>query len=430
MLTEMQIRQAKGREANYSITDGDGMRLVITPSGRKYWEFRYSFGDTRKSLYAGEHPALGLKAAREKCADYRRKLRDGIDPRAEIQANVARQISAPTIAALVETFDEKHLKTKRSRAEVMRMIKREIVEARVEGLRVGDVRVAQFSGRLINAIVDQIRDRDAQRVADHVQQLCGQLIKFAHQIHVTDAPPLPVMARRERPEIRTRNLDDAEIKLLWRELSIVATEANDRAKNARLAMQPGTALALKLLLVTGQRAGEVIGMKWDEIDGDTWTVPTERSKNKRAHRVPLTPLALDILATAKVLAAQSAYVFPSPLIPATPAEAQPIGRHSLNRALDRNLLTDANPAGRLALPQFTPHDLRRTMRTNLARVGVPVAIAERVINHLPESRLLAIYDQHGYAKEKRAALLRWERKLRSIINATTDSNVVSFTASR
>lgn len=424
MLTEMQIRQAKGRESNYSITDGNGLRLVVTPSGRKYWEFRYAFGDARRSLYPGEHPTLGLKAAREKCDDYRRKLRDGIDPRADIQANVARQINAPTIAALVDTFDEKHLRTKRSRDEVLRMIKREIVEARVEGVRVGDIKVSQFSGRLIVAIIDQIRTRGAQRVADHVQQLCGQLIKFAHEIHVQDAPPLPVLARRERPAIRTRNLDDGEIKTLWRELSTVETE------EPSLAMQPGTALALKLLLITGQRAGEVVGMKWSEIDGDTWTVPTERSKNKRAHRVPLTPLAVETLATTKALAAQSPYVFPSPLVPATPAEAQPIDRHSLNRALDRNLRTDDNPNGALALPKFTPHDLRRTVRTNLARLGVPVAIAERVINHLPESRLLAIYDQHGYDKEKRAALLRWDRKLRAIVGAKNDGNVVQCAASR
>lgn len=428
MLTELQIRQAKGRdEANYSITDGDGLRLVVTPSGRKYWEFRYKFGGVRRSLYPGEHPKLGLKQAREKCDDYRSKLRDGIDPKADIQANVARQINTPTIAALVDTFDEKHLKTKRSRAEVLRMIKREIVEARVEGVRVGDIKVSQFSGRLIVAIVDQIRDRGAQRVADHVQQLCGQLIKFAHEIHVQDAPPLPVLARRERPAIRTRHLDAGEIKTLWRALSRVEIEADDEG---RLAMQPGTALALKLLLITGQRAGEVVGMKWSEIDGDTWTVPTERSKNKRAHRVPLTPLAVETLATAKALAAQSPYVFPSPLVPATPAEAQPIDRHSLNRALDRNLRTDDNPDGRLALPKFTPHDLRRTVRTNLASLGVAVAIAERVINHLPESRLLAIYDQHGYDKEKRAALLRWDRKLRAIVDATTDNNVVQFAASR
>ena len=166
-------------------------------------------------------------------------------------------------------------------------------------------------------------------------------------------------------------------------------------------------LVLKMILLTGQRPGEVSGMTWDEIDADLWTIPAERMKGREPHTVPLCPMALAVLDQARVYLSGSPFVFQSDKKPGSP-----IIRQSVTRAVKDNL-------EKFGTEPFTPHDLRRTLRTMLAKLKVDEIVAEKVLGH-KLAGMLAVYNRHPYEKEKRQALTRWENELAKIIGEDID----------
>jgi integrase len=178
-------------------------------------------------------------------------------------------------------------------------------------------------------------------------------------------------------------------------------------------------LAMRMILCTGQRPGEVAGMSWDELKDGFWNIPAARMKGKEPQRVPLTPMVLDIIEQARPLSCDSRYVFRSSYV-----EDSPIKPHSLARALDRHRLEMGFTED---VPRFTPHDLRRTVRTRLAALGVSDVVAERVLGHKLQG-ILAVYNRYDYDQEKRQALELWERELQRIVgtDAPEPSNVLPF----
>ena len=197
-------------------------------------------------------------------------------------------------------------------------------------------------------------------------------------------------------------------------------------------------------------------MHTKEINGHWWTIPAERSKNGKEHRVYLTRLALEIISAEiediqrslivynlrmkkekkqelPIIIPYSGYIFPCP----HRDKEQPVDSHALPVAIRRNLewpLTDTKgkplyqkdgkPAteNKLGLEKFTPHDLRRTAATFMASMGFMDEIIDAVLNHVKQG-IIRTYNRHGYDKEKQQALEAWERKLKSIITAT-ESKVI------
>jgi integrase len=208
-----------------------------------------------------------------------------------------------------------------------------------------------------------------------------------------------------RAQPRARVLDDAEIRALWTVESC--------------GMHRLTSLVLKLIVLTGQRPGEVAGMHWDEIDGPTWTIPAgRRGKTGDAHTVPLTPLALELLEQARAevdrLAKRRSFAPTGHVFQTGPQGALTI--YGIDRAVSRyrQQLGNRDVPG---LGHWRAHDLRRTCRTGLSACGIAEEISERVIGHAHKG-IVAVYNQHRYDTEKRAALEAWERRLLAIINGT------------
>jgi integrase len=202
--------------------------------------------------------------------------------------------------------------------------------------------------------------------------------------------------------------------------------------------------ALKLILVTAQRPGEVIGLHSSEIDGGWWNIPAERAKNGKAHRVPLSPLATEIIgqaitearATRKVPADQeySGFIFPSP----HRKKEQSIDRHAMAIATMRNLAwpmadakgkplfnADGKPAteNRFGIDHFTPHDLRRTTATRIAESGEMDEVIDAILNHAKQG-VIKVYNQFKYDAQKQLALESWGRKLAAITTGTEGAKVI------
>jgi integrase len=267
------------------------------------------------------------------------------------------------------------------------------------------------------------------RAAAQVLLYARRLMDYATDRDLIPANPLAglkpgsiqVKGKRDplKAVVRARILDAAEIRGFWAGVETCGLH--------RL-----TALALKLVLVTGQRPGEVAGMHVDEINGRWWTVPaSRRGKTETDQTVFLTNSALTIVAEAKAEINRLSYRRREPpsghVFEAWPGK--PVNNAALARGVERSREAmrnrDAETWG-----HWTPHDLRRTMRTGLSACKVRPDIAELTIGHTKRG-IVAVYDQHGFEAERRAALEAWERRLSAIIegrdpDAQDGDNVVKL----
>jgi integrase len=165
----------------------------------------------------------------------------------------------------------------------------------------------------------------------------------------------------------------------------------------------------RMFLLTGQRRSEVATMCWDEVDGGVWTIPREKVKKDRPHTVPLTAAALDILASLRALPRMvddNGFVFTT-----TGGKSASSNFAKVKRELDRLS----------GVTGWTIHDIRRTVRSKLAELGVPREVARKVLNH-EDGKVDRIYNRHEYLGEKREALEKWEKKLISLSVTPTPSS--------
>jgi integrase len=270
----------------------------------------------------------------------------------------------------------------------------------------GKRKVTDITRRDAVLLIDKVRQR-APVGASRLQSVLVRMFNFAAERGIIDFSPLVGM-RRPKEKPRSRVLSDAEIKALWTGLDL---------ENKKIDIYAPTKLAVKMILLTGQRPGEVTNMRWGEIEGQTWTIPAGRAKNRQENRVPLCPMTLKALKAARMFSHPDCeYVFESSYKPRTP-----ITRQGVTRAVDRH------QAEMGIEEKFTPHDLRRTVRTRLAELGINDVVAERVLGHKLQG-VMGIYNRHGYDAEKRQALTRWEFRLAEIIGTGTErpDNIIPF----
>ena len=233
-------------------------------------------------------------------------------------------------------------------------------------------------------------------MANRVASLLAQMFKFGIHRAIVESSPVMLLYRpggKEKP--RSRALSAEELKAFLQKL-------DEACRFLRLPR------VLRVLLLTLQRRSELALAEWREFDlaGKTCTIPDAHAKSGKGHVVPLSDLAVEELRKLKVMAGGSRYVLPSR------DNSAPLDPKYLTRSVARCL----KRFQKHGVAAFTPHDLRRTGRTGLARLGVKPEIAERVLNHARE-RMEATYDVHDYLPEKREALERWAKQLADLRDA-------------
>ncbi len=395
MLTDRKIASAKSQDKRYEITDendhGRGTLLVrVAPTGGKTFVFRYYLQGKVKRLTLGEYgnqsSQLTLAQARAKAAEAVAKLEQGIDPaKDEIQKKVA-ATSVPTVTDLAFEYLEKWAKArKRSWKEDERILRRDVLPVW------GEKGVIDISRRDVVLLLDGIVDRGAQIAANRTLALIRKMFNFGVSRSILELNPCAGVQAPSREHQKDRVLSDEEIVQFWQGLETAS-------------MFLVTKLALRFMLVTGQRLGEVTQITHDQIDGSWWTIPASIAKNGRAHRVPLSPLAQSILQEALIFSGRR-YIFSSPKV--SNEKDRPMSPTALSHALRKNLDS-------MNLTSFTPHDLRRTAATHIGMLGFNRLIISKILNHV-EGGVTAVYDRHSYDVEKQGALNSWANKLEGLL---------------
>ena len=401
-LTELAVRKLGIKGKRYEVHDNGGLYLRVFPSGVKAWVYRYQFEGRSRRLTLGKWPGLGIASAREKYAKAMQDLQNGVDPGRKAQEEKAALKAAPTFSDLLDEQWKIELKKKKSGLQTKKLLESNVIPAW------GKWKVADIKRRHIVILLDKIAER-APISRNRVHGALSRIFNFAAERGVIDDSPCTRI--KKLPEKgRDRVLTDEEIKLLWAALDV---------DNKDIDLYKPTKLALKLILLTGQRPAEVCGMQWDEIDGETWIIPAERRKTADENRIPILPMAKAVLEQAKTFSADCLHVFRSSYKP-----EKPMTRHALTRAVDRHwqeILSGMENA-----EKFTPHDLRRTLRTRLAELKIDDIVAEKILGHRLQG-VLGIYNRYGYDAEKRQALAMWEDRLSGILGEKTEaSNIIPF----
>ena len=242
-------------------------------------------------------------------------------------------------------------------------------------------------------LLDGIVERDAPVQANRTAALLGQMFKFGIHRQIVTATPVQLLYRPGGTEkARKRALSDDELTAFLKDPTACT-------RYTRLAH------AMTVLLLTGQRRGELALARWREVDfnAHTWSIPEENSKNGQGHIVPLSDWAENEFRALQRLSKRSQWVLPANG-----------GEHHIDpKQLTRSLAKCQKRFAECGIEGFTLHDLRRTARTGLSRLKVEPHIGERVLNH-KQGKIAGTYDLHAYLDEKRAALEKWAAHLKAL----------------
>lgn len=405
-LTAVKVEALKPKSDRYEVPDGgSGLFLRVSPGGTKSWVQFYRFEGALRRLTLGTYGhgpgLLTLAAAREAAGKALSQLEQGSDPAAKQVVDNKAEREAPTFSTVLEEFKQYGLIGRKSGDEMYRLIAKDCLP--VWGRR----KVKSITRRDVVLLLDKVRER-APVGANRLHGRLSRMFRFCADRGIIERSPIEGLSK-PRETTRERILTDPEIRAFWLNLD-------------RTDMEPLARIALRLILATGQRSGEVIGMTVAELDDaenpTLWTIPSSRYKTSIEHAVPLSPLAADLvlhaLELARGIAPETPFVFQSTR---GKGKHRHLIAHGLARAVKRHpteLLGEGAP--------FVPHDLRRTCRSGLSAIGVDALVAEKVLGHkLPG--IAGIYDRHDYAKEKRDALNRWAEKIKIIVYG---ADVVQF----
>ncbi len=388
-LTDRQIRTAKPTEKPYKLGDGGGLFLQITPKGSKLWRLKYRFDGKEKLLSLGAYPDVPLRAARMARDDAKSKLAASVDPsvirkleRAEKEATEER-----TFAALATAYLEKK---KRDGIKLVTIRKnRWLLD--MANADFGDVPADKVKAPLILKTLQREEAKGNLEHAKRLKTVIGSVLRFGIALGWLDADPTPGL----RGAIATRRTkshaaitDPEKFGELLRSI-----DAYDG--------QLTTKYALKLIALLAPRPGELRQAKWEEFDFEKriWSVPEERMKMGRPHRVPLSAAAVDLLEELRRLTGNSEFLFP-----ALTSNVRPMSENTLNQALRRM---------GYGKDEHTSHGFRATFATLANESGKwhPDAI-ERALAHAEKNAVRAAYARSEFWDE-RVKMVDWWTEITS-----------------
>lgn len=454
-LTPKSIIALRAREERYDVSDGSsGLVLRVHPSGVK--SFRWHVRSLGRVIVIGPWaetitPAhVTLRQAREWLGRLKEARVAGEPQLEEVAAELRRQLAplkkqdpaaedGETVGAIAEEFYRRRIVPHRKRPAAVR----KVLDLDIKPI-IGPRSLSTLTTRECAGVIERVVDRDAKVHAGKVLGVLKQLLRFAQARGYTDRNPAAPLDPKDLgvvTNVSSRWLTDEEIVLFWHALDLTRTDPHpDRNGKVqrRAALEPATRAALRLLLLTGVRTGELLLARWEHVDFDaaTWTIPPENSKltltqaqKAKPFVVPLAPRALGLFREVRRIVEEQTKKGekPSPWVMAsTDADEGHYTDKSLGRAM-RRLFENKHPLLTLPGGEASPHDLRRTMRTHLGKLRVPLHVVERCLNH-SLGRIVQTYDVGDYLEERREALAKWDAYVSRLLDPAS-TNVVPLPTS-
>jgi integrase len=377
-----------------------GLILRVTPNGHKSFALRYrdASGAIRRITLGEYSNTFTLANARDRVREIKQGLSNGIDPKAEIIKRKSDAIEAErdryTFAQLARDFQSRHLPTLSisTQGEYARMIQKHLLP------EFGHKSVDSIRRRDVFAMHERIGIDDGHpRTANLAKAILSRMFNFAiEREYIESNPASHVKAHKAGKVRRDRYYTPDELRALW-------TAFDNEAEPVRSYS--------KILLLTGQRRGEIMKARWENIDLEkrTWTLPATDTKNKLTHIFPISPHVLEILNELFQLTGRSEYVFESQRVANQPYNGAQVVVYRIRQAS--------------GVIDFRLHDLRRTCATYMAELGVDRTVLGKVLNHkgiAQDHSVTAIYDRSRYFDEMGRGLQRWGFRLESIVTEQND----------
>lgn len=361
--------------------------IRVSPKDKRTWFIMYKneLGKVKR-FSLGTYPDVSLKEARKAASDFMAKVHEGCDPETE---KLAKRI-APRMTDLWIAYQE--VQSMKSKSKVSSTIYEENRRwVNVISPEIGHMKVEDVTPGVISGLLGKVAKK-APVSANRLHTLLRVMFKVALAKSWITLHPMQWLEKPGGSEPpRKRVLADKEIQILWECLGKVKPNPRD---------------ALKLGLLTAQRPGEILSMRWEDIDMENAVWRQENTKNGSTHLVPLSPQTMKILAARKNNELpNTGWVFPSSY---NRSKGATEGRSRSTKDARRKLKELSG------IDDWTAHDLRRTARTLMSRLNIKQHIRERVLNHT-QGGVVGVYDQHDYLEEKSDALRQLGEEIERII---------------
>lgn len=382
------INAAKSREKPYKLSDSEGLYLLITPSGARYWRMNYRHHKRQKTLAFGVWPDTGLADARAERDAARKVLARGEDPAERIKLDrIAAAVAASSSFEAVA--DEWLLKLEKEGRSAVTMKKLRWLLAFIS-TAIGKRPVASISAQELLIMLRKMESKGRYETAKRLRSTCSQIFRYAI-----------ATARAERDV--AADLRGALIvpKPVHRAAITTPTEAGALLRTIdAFEGSPDTHAALRLLPHVFVRPGELRFAEWADFDIDkaVWTIPANKTKMRRAHSVPLSRQALAIIASIEHDADYSTFLFPS--------------RTSIKRPMSENTINAALRRMGYAQDQMTGHGFRAMAATLLNEMGLWQSDAiERQLAHCDSNAVRRAYTRGEYWDARVRMMQHWSDHL-------------------
>lgn len=382
-LTDKVIAKAKPAEKPYKLTDGNGLYMLITPSGGKLWRWKYTQGGKEKVLALGSYPTVTLSEARTACAEERRKLFAGVDPAAQRKADkIAQAVSNANSfksVALLWWEQWRKARTPHHADAILRRMEQNIFP------HLGHRPITEIEAPELVAMAKAVQARGVVDLPKRTMQNSNQIFRYAiaHGLAkrnpAAEIRPSDVLASHTPKNLA--RIESKELPDLLRHIDAYQGS-------------PVTRLAIRLMALTFVRTSELIGAQWAEIDLEAarWDIPAARMKKKTPHIVPLSQQAINILETLKLISGGGVLVFPGERNP-----AKPMSNNTILKALER-----MGYKGKM-----TGHGFRGLASTLLHEQGYNHEHIELQLAHINRDEVSAAYNHALYLEPRAKMMQEW-----------------------
>ena len=377
-------------KSDYTFFDADvkGFGVRLREGGSRAFVFIYKLGSKQRRMALGATSALKIKTARETAEKLYARVKLGQDPasdKAEAQQQAAQTFKV-TAAAYLE-HQRARLRPRSYPNLVRNLVGHPGQMCHAKALH--EMQLAKIARRDVASVIASVAKSSGQSTANRVRAALSAFFAWAMEQGLIEANPAIGTTRYEE-QSRERVLEPAELRAIWNALG------DDRYGDI-----------IKLLALTGQRLNEMAGLRWSEIRDDVIVLPGERTKNKRAHLVPLSNAARAIIDKQPQHGGRE-------LIFGRYAESGTFSAWSSSKSeLDARITEMLGQP----LPGWVHHDLRRTAATGMAEIRIAPHVVEAVLNHVSghKAGVAGVYNRSSYEREKRQALDMWAEHLTAIV---------------